>query len=700
MNKLSIYRQTCFLLVTLVLLTVSTKVQGMEITYGRHPDKERVVFTFPQSIAFYRAARVDKNEIFVGMPRPALQKAASLPPLEASSLIKELIPTTGGIRIITSTSAFGFVAFNLDNRQRIVIDVFSDPIGQRWQAQKKAVLLPQEKSTQQAFSRQKTIPSEPKKEMKNPIPAPVLPGLNIMELNTESAVPPVQSSVLAPTKKPVATTLPQTKIKSALNQKPEKKAVVQKNLPFRPEKKADYSLIPMQEGGFQGKVNFTTVRPVEPLPVLEPQKRKPAGKKDIQNVEDLLKGKEKKNVFHYGLLTPVKSSSQTEKVQKHMNEAGKQKTDISPMPLPALKKPQEWNLQQTKIPSEPEEEAVKQREAYLKKLLNDALLAQSLQDYNKVLETCALFEKKFSATPLALRAKEVGKKALERLLHMLATNENYPKIISIWDKYGPKYTEKEALMPQATLAVAQALWKQGRTDEALKMSLPFIYREQMPQYSEMALGLSLSILLDHGSWKQILCLRQATANWRLSPYYIKELKFAEALSLENIGFIDESAELWVRIGEDHSFQRKQRGCAMLFLAKHALNNQQTAKAYELAKGAYKLLQDADNQDKRNLREATELLIEITERSGRYQEAIKWADIYSTLLPENDPGKEFITYRKAGLYLKGGDSATWREILIKLAEKGQGSLYARQAASDLINEDLLRKANKYARPNGL
>ncbi|BBD07927.1 tetratricopeptide TPR_2 repeat-containing protein [Desulfovibrio ferrophilus] len=322
---------------------------------------------------------------------------------------------------------------------------------------------------------------------------------------------------------------------------------------------------------------------------------------------------------------------------------------------------------------------------------------------NKYVDSMAAvmeFENKFPESELRERARSVGVKAFSRIVDQLVQDENFPKIVNLWEDYGFIREKSKELDPSAKLALALSFWKRERPGTALELVLPFMNEEQVPKYSEMAMSLALSIFVDNQAWERVLDVGEGVREWEIGRDYQRELNYAQALAFENLGRFDDSRPLWEALGDDRELDDRQRAYAIFFLARDALDNKQLRKAYDYAGEAYEILL-TDGQDTPKVLECLNILIDVTERSGRYRESIKWASEYEKKMGEGNPGLPALRYRVAGLYRKGGNSAKWRSILSDISKKDPGSLYGRMATSDLEMESLEQAARQYSpQSNGL
>lgn len=309
------------------------------------------------------------------------------------------------------------------------------------------------------------------------------------------------------------------------------------------------------------------------------------------------------------------------------------------------------------------------------------------------------FEDMFPQSELKDRARGVGVKAFSRIVDQLVQDENFVKIVSLWETNDFVRDKAKELDPSAKLALALSFWKRDKPSTALELLLPFMNEEQVPKYSEMAMSLALSIFVDNQVWDRVLDVGEGVSSWQISKDYQRELDYAKALALENLGRFDDSRPLWETLGNDRELDDRQRAYAIFFLARDALDRKQLRQAYDFAGEAYDILV-ADGKDKPKVLECLNILIDVTERSGRYREAIKFADDYEKMMGADDPGLPALHYRIAGLYLKGGNSAKWRELLTDLSQKEAGNIYGRMAASDLEMESLNQAARQYVPQTGL
>jgi TolA-binding protein len=138
-----------------IALATASNAFGLSYYWGSHPDRDRLVFVFPGEIPEYTLERVDAKTIQLTLPEgywsTVPKPDATL--LYATKLIKNVVPTPTGLVVDLQTNAFGFMFFPLKDSNKLVLDVFDDPMGVKWKpASKTGLDLPpaNEQQTTQA----------------------------------------------------------------------------------------------------------------------------------------------------------------------------------------------------------------------------------------------------------------------------------------------------------------------------------------------------------------------------------------------------------------------------------------------------------------------------------------------------------------------------------------------------------------------
>ena len=308
------------------------------------------------------------------------------------------------------------------------------------------------------------------------------------------------------------------------------------------------------------------------------------------------------------------------------------------------------------------------------------------------------FQNKFPGNDLSARSKQVGLSAFDQIVDGLMEDENHAKVVELWNKYPFVGEGWQDLTPETRLSCGLSFWKKNKSKQALKLVLPFMRERQIPRLSEMALSLGLSIYVENRDWEKVVDLGRAAEEWDVDEDHRRELRYALALAYENLGEFDRSRSLWLALGNDRGLAPQQRAYALFFLAQDALDKRELKTAYDRAQDALSLLLET-GEDKVKIRGLLQILMDVAESSGRYREALQWAQRYDGYLPGDDPGRPAFQYRLAGLYKKMTNVGKWRSLLEDLRDRMPGSLYGRMAASDLKTHTLEQAAREYA-PSGL
>ena len=172
-----------WLLLASVLLQLAPS-EALALTYywGRHPDKERLVLVFPDKIPPYSVTRTGRTTIEVGLPEDYWDNEPKPEPANfaSASLLKRVKILRDGLEIQVKNAAFGYIQFPLNDRGKLVVDVFPDPIGAKWKPSGAAIApkipLKEPPAPKKAEEKKKPVVSQPtfkgavtpKKEEKKP----------------------------------------------------------------------------------------------------------------------------------------------------------------------------------------------------------------------------------------------------------------------------------------------------------------------------------------------------------------------------------------------------------------------------------------------------------------------------------------------------------------------------------------------------
>ncbi|MEZ0575415.1 tetratricopeptide repeat protein [Halodesulfovibrio aestuarii] len=321
----------------------------------------------------------------------------------------------------------------------------------------------------------------------------------------------------------------------------------------------------------------------------------------------------------------------------------------------------------------------------------------------EALATASSFMEKYPSHELVPRVKEVAMRSFSVLTANNIKEENYEKILQIWDDFPIVHNQETKLTPESRVALALSMWKKNKPSKALKVLDPFFQQLKIPEYSEMGLNLALSVYVDNERWSDIIDLAHRVELWELKKESKNQLDYAVALAYENLDKPDKAVDLWNRLKSIEDMPRAKEAYVNYFLSRDAERREEFEPAYKLAIGALRSFKElaaknpkkADNE---KIRDLLSSLVDITERTGRADEALEWARELSLAVTENDPGYAAMRYRIASLYKKNGDTEKWRDILTQLATADPQSLYGRMATSDLTTQDLSKDASSFS-PTG-
>ncbi len=311
---------------------------------------------------------------------------------------------------------------------------------------------------------------------------------------------------------------------------------------------------------------------------------------------------------------------------------------------------------------------------------------------------------KFPRHELVPSAEDVAMRAFSALAEEAVTRNRPGLIIANWQNNPVLQRQQDALPPGSRVALAHSMWKQGDPDGALAILAPLFRGNKDLNSGEEALLLALTINLDHDQWEAIERLGDQVVLWELTPRTKQQLDYALALAKENQGRSNEAASLWSGIAQTGKLDEKEQAYAEYFLAKDAENERRLQDAYTYGTSALNrflsMAQTSPEQaDMGKINSLLSSLIDICETSGRFAEALDYANRYIANLGPDDPQRQGLMFRVAGIYRKQGNTQEWRKTLIELAEKYPDSVHGRAAASTLRSSKLAEDAAQFS-PGGL
>ncbi len=312
----------------------------------------------------------------------------------------------------------------------------------------------------------------------------------------------------------------------------------------------------------------------------------------------------------------------------------------------------------------------------------------------QALELVDTFLKDHPSSILTPRVLEVGRMAYRQYALAQVEEGNYERVLEVWNSCAYLKESLDALDPQAVLSTALCNWKTGEVSRARELAMPFLTGERrfVPD-SESALDLMLSIYIEGHAWEKVLDLGEAMSGRDMSEERQAQLTYARALAHENLGQKEESRPLWEDLANDPNLNVKQKGFAYYFLAREAMRQQDLQSAQLLAQNGLSFLIQSGG-DRAKALDLLDLLISVSERSGRKLDALSWGmDLEKQLSPDDELWPA-LRYRLAGLYKNSGDTQKWIDILTSLESNNPDDMYGRMAASDLRNHELGQRAAQY------
>ena len=98
-----------------------------------------------------------------------------------------------------------------------------------------------------------------------------------------------------------------------------------------------------------------------------------------------------------------------------------------------------------------------------------------------------------------------------------AQEENYDRIIDMWNEFPLVRDAADDMQAETRIALGLSFWKRGSPDMALDVVAPLLRGSKVPEFSEMALHLALSVYSDNLAWARIPALADQIALWDLKP---------------------------------------------------------------------------------------------------------------------------------------------------------------------------------------
>ncbi|WP_242012285.1 tetratricopeptide repeat protein [Pseudodesulfovibrio cashew] len=315
--------------------------------------------------------------------------------------------------------------------------------------------------------------------------------------------------------------------------------------------------------------------------------------------------------------------------------------------------------------------------------------------YPEALSAAQDFIEKYPKSPLIDRARRLGDSVFALAVPGMVGEERYGRVVRYWETYDFIGQEDTRVDERTRLNVALSYWKVGQPEKALEIIKPYLTKRQMPGISDEALGLAVNIYLDQLAWKDIADLvAMAKNNWKLKPAQLRQLDYARAMSLQNLGEDNQAQVLWAELAKDTAVEPAFRAYAMYYMAKAAMERQDLRKVFVYSQEALSLLLQTDG-DPEKIKDAVLMSIYATERSGRYEEALKWAREYDKYITPDNPEWASTRFKLARIYRKAGAMDEWKQLLTDIIEKKPDSLQAQLAKSALDTYALEQQVQQYS-----
>ncbi|WP_238528216.1 tetratricopeptide repeat protein [Pseudodesulfovibrio mercurii] len=319
------------------------------------------------------------------------------------------------------------------------------------------------------------------------------------------------------------------------------------------------------------------------------------------------------------------------------------------------------------------------------------------KQYPEALTAAQDLIEKYPDSPLADKARTLGDSVFVRAVPGMLAEQRYGRIVRYWETYDFIGKKDSKVDDNTRLAIATSYWKIGQPAKALELLKPYLTKKQIPGISDQALGLAVNIHLDQLAWQDISDLvSMASKNWKLKPEQQRQLDYARAMALQNLGDSRRAVTLWADLAKDMTVDPAFRAYAMYYMAKDAMERQDLRRVFVYSQEALSLLLQTDG-DPEKIKDAVLMSIYATERSGRYEEALKWAREYDKYISPDNPEWASTRFKLARIYRKAGAMDEWKQLLQDIIDKKPDSLQAQLAKSALETYDLEQKASQYA-PN--
>jgi tetratricopeptide (TPR) repeat protein len=322
------------------------------------------------------------------------------------------------------------------------------------------------------------------------------------------------------------------------------------------------------------------------------------------------------------------------------------------------------------------------------------------KDYDACFSLCNEIVMAAPNDPLAARALEVSRNAFSMLAAESVNTKRYVRVLDFWNRYPLLHTQEEFLDPESRLALAVSQWEGANPDAALDTLEPFFLGGKIPEYSEMALILGLTIQVEYDRWAAVEELLNRVEMWEITPETRRQMDYALGLAYENQGKSPSALPIWKNLYEQNSLPPEQQAYADYFLARQAEKDKDYETAYRIGQEALRRLKDLaalnpGQADTEKIKNILGSLMGIAQSSGMIQDALDYGGEYLQYSDQGSDDALSIMYNMAALHRRRGSMGEWEKILTELSANYPQSYYGKAAATQLSSYNMDREAAKYA-----
>lgn len=326
------------------------------------------------------------------------------------------------------------------------------------------------------------------------------------------------------------------------------------------------------------------------------------------------------------------------------------------------------------------------------------------KDTSGAMELAQKFLDDYPHSPYVPRAEELLNRGFDREFMLAREEENYDRILSLWERYPVVQTAHTDMSDDLRVALARAQLNRGNEKQGMELLQPFLDRPAKdPDYGEYVYNLFLARALRNEDWNGVLDLGDKVAQWELPVATRAQLDYSRAISAENLGMNEKALPLWRKLHTRSDIPLYQKAYATYFMARDAERRRDIEAAYKLNLDTLKLFtqleeEHSDKADPERIRESLAALMDVTEVANRYAEALDWAGQYARFVPEGSPDYAGLRFREARLHRKMGDLGRWKALLDEIIQREPDSVFGRMAASELRTQQVARDLTRFAPEN--